>query len=159
MGFIESIYGRLAVFAGTIATLWGLTKAIGALRAWVRKRRFKWSERRDLPRKTLDILQAMQKEFDERDSKQEGRLLEIGCKVDKVFERQAFTAQQIATMQNEKLCWAYMHYGKRQNPVPLQTKLSLERMYKQYRDAGGQNHVPDDWQAVMDAAPVEGASQ
>lgn len=158
MGFIETIYGKIIVIAGVAATIWGLCKSIGALRVWVKNKFTKIRERRVMPQQTLDLILTLKAEVAENSKSNEQRLLEINIKLGDILAKQEFTEEQVATMQNEKLCWAYMYYGKQRHPVPLQTKLSLERMYIHYKDSGRRNHVPDDWQVVMDSAPVEGSS-
>lgn len=159
VGFIETIYGKMVVLAGAAATLWGLCKAIGALRTWLKAKYKSYQERSEMPKKTLELLLALKAEMADSNRCNDQRLLEITTKLGDILTKQEFTEEQVATMQNEKLCWAYMYYGKQQHPIPLQTKLSLERMYIHYTDSGRRNHVPDDWQTVMDSASVEGSSR
>lgn len=156
MEFLETAYGRVTLIAGVFATLWGLSKALGALRRWLVKWYTEHKERREMPQKTLQMLQDMRQELNAKDADMGDHLQCIDKKIDDIINNQNFSADQIATMQNEKLIWAYMHYGVQKRPIPLQTKLSLERMYAQYRDAGKRNHVPADWLEVMSATPIEG---
>lgn len=76
-------------------------------------------------------------------------------RLDEIDERLAQTDEQTATLQNEKLTWAYVHYGVKKNPISLDTRSSLERMYEQYAKSGRHNHVPTDFVDKLHEAPID----
>ena len=143
--FLQSAYGKFAAFAGIAATFWGFAKAVGALKRWIIARGVERRTKENLPKETYHLIQKLREEMDKHNAEHKEQLSEIKQKVEALVEKQAFTEEQIATVQNEKLCWAYIHYGKEHHPITMATKTSFERMYEQYKNNGKRNHVPSDW--------------
>ena len=118
--------------------------------AWLDRRHDK-RVRPDKIEKAIADLEAAQRERDER---QERKMDEIMHRLDSIEATQTDLGEQIATVQNEKLMWAYLYYGVEKHPIPLSAKSSILRMYNQYK--GKHNHVPDDFEMLLESAPVEG---
>ena len=135
--FLSTGYGFLATFCTAIGVLWGGTKAVGALNRWMRKKVEKIRERRQIPQKTLALLESIRTDMD--------NLKEQGNKTEKA----------VATLQNKELMFAYDYYGVRHHKMPFYQKNTLERMHEQYSE-NGHNHIPEDWQERIDSAPMPG---
>ena len=135
--FLSTGYGFLAALCTALGVLWGGAKALGALRNWVRKRVEKVRQRREIPQKTLALLE------------------DIRADMDNLKEQAKKTEKSVATLQNKELMFAYDYYGVRHHELPFYQKNTLERMRKQYSD-NGHNHIPEDWQERIDSAPMPG---
>ncbi len=154
-------YGKLSAFLSAVAVLWGGAKAFGALRKWIANQYEAHKERRDAPQKMLEALEQMKKDQEIRDAGLQKQIEELNGRME-CMEKSLIDVQkglrnnsdQIATMQNEKLNWAYCHYGRDHNPISLQTKCSLEQMYRDYHTNQKRNHIPDDWEEKIDSAPI-----
>ncbi len=154
-------YGKVSAFLGVVGVLWGGTKAFGALRKWVTREYEAHRNRWDAPRKMLETLEQMRRDQKERDSGLQKQIEELNTRMgsmekslNSVQQRLRDNGDQIATMQNEKLNWAYAYYGCAHHPIPLQMKCSLEQMYRDYHTNQKRNHIPDDWEEKIDSAPV-----
>lgn len=135
--FLSTGYGSLAALCTALGVLWGGAKALGALRNWVRKRVEKVRQRREIPQKTLALLEDIRADMD--------NLKKQGDKTEKA----------VATLQNKELMFAYDYYGVRHHELPFYQKNTLERMHEQYGQ-NGHNHIPEDWQERIDSAPMPG---
>ena len=137
LAFLDTGYGHIAALCTALGVLWGGSKALGALRSWIIKRIDKARERRNIPQRTLALLEGIRADMDD-----------LKKQTDK-------TEQAVATLQNKELMFAYDYYGVRHHELPFYQKNTLERMHQQY-GLNGHNHIPEDWQERIDSAPMPG---
>lgn len=90
-----------------------------------------------------------------RDEEQRADMQKILASISEIQGQIKNLDDQTCSLINEKLTWAYMHYGVRQNKISYNELTSLERMYKIYTNNGLHNHIPEDFIAKVQSAPVE----
>lgn len=160
--FLAAWYGKLSAFLGAVAVLWGGAKAFGALKKWCADKYGAYVSRRDAPAKMLAAMEQMKAEQDKRDAGLQQQIEKLSARFGNMEQSIADVKKdilengdQMATVQNEKLNWAYVYYGCEQHPIPYQTKCSLEQMYEDYHTRHMRNHIPEDWKEKIESAPVE----
>lgn len=57
--FLSSAYGMIAAAAGVAATLWGLTKAIGALKKWIKTKWYQHKDKMAMPQRTYALIEEL----------------------------------------------------------------------------------------------------
>lgn len=156
VNFLTTWYGFLVAIGAALSLLWGIAKAVGALRVWLRKRYTERQEQLASPQKLLDAIAALRTELVAQNEEQNRKIAALGEDVRRVEEAIDNNNDQVATLQLKELNWAYIYYGIKHHPLPLHSKNSLEEMYDQYKSSGRHNHVPADWTEKINSCPLEG---
>ena len=158
VNFLTTWYGFLVAIGAALALLWGIAKALGALRVWLHKRYTERQEQLASPQKLLDAIAALRTELVAQNEEQNRKIAALGEDVRRVEEAIDNNNEQVATLQLKELNWAYIYYGIKHHPLPLHSKNSLEQMYEQYTTGSKKkhNHVPADWTEKINSCPLEG---
>lgn len=162
VSFISTGYGALVALFAAAGVIWGGIKTFREIRKWISGLLQRHRERQSVPERTLAMVQCIQREQAAKDEMQRQWTDGITRRLDKFDERfdtldKAISGvdSQVGTLQNEKMMWAYVHYGVELHEISIATRTSLELMYHQYREKGGHNHVPDDFIEVIRRAPLK----
>lgn len=156
MAIFDTLWGYIAATCGGIVVLTGGIAGINKLAKWVKMKYEKHIERLNESNKVLEILRIFQKEQNVKDEAQKTQLAKIFESLNNINESLESIDLQVGTIQNEKMTWAYIYYGLKQNPISLDTRTSLCRMYEQYTKGGKHNHIPQDFIEVISSAPIDG---
>lgn len=162
--FLNTGYGALAALFAAIGVLWGGIKTCREIRKWLSGLLQRRRERLAVAERTLEMVQKIQEDQAAKDVEQREWMEKVTQRLDKFEGR--FDAMdkaiggvdsQVGTLQNEKMMWAYVHYGVEQHEISLATRTSLELMFDQYVEMGKHNHVPQDFKEVIRRAPLKEA--
>lgn len=104
--FFSSAYGVVASIAAGVAMLWGLLKAIGALKQWVKKFTQQYREKKNLPHKMMDAINAINEKVNQNND----ALDSLASKINLMNERMNDNDEATATLMLEKMMWAYHYY-------------------------------------------------
>lgn len=143
---ISETWAGIVGFAGAVAILAGFFSNIGKLRKWFSTRLAARKARKDAPVKALALISEFKSQQEAVNADQQRQLDEIKAGVKGLDE-------QVATVQREKMSWAYTYYGVKKKPVPQVTKSSLCDMFDQYTREGKHNHIPQDFKEKIMSAP------
>lgn len=126
-------YTALLAVSSFVATVWGLSKAIGALRRWIKAKFDKHKQHQGLQDKIMQTLECIDK------------------KIDDLQRRITDNDDCTCTMMLEKMMDAYHYYVLSKNPIPLDVRTALCVMFDEYVKSGRHNHVPADFkQKIME---------
>ena len=143
---LDSAWAQVAAFAAAVAVLAGLFANLGKARRWLSARLEARRARRNAPLEALALIRDFKEAQELVNQDQQRQLDEIKAGLTALDD-------QVATVQREKMSWAYTYYGVKRKPVPQVTKSSLCDMYDQYTKQGKHNHIPQDFKAKIMAAP------
>lgn len=155
MSFISSGWGTFAAVAagvGLIVAFWKNIKVIGRR---IHQRHLDIEEAKKFPADVMEEIKKIREEQERRDEERKEDMRQIMGSIDEIKEQVKSLDSQTCSLINEKLTWAYMHYGVRRNAISYNELTSLERMYKIYTENGMHNHIPEDFIAKIQSAPVE----
>lgn len=175
---IKEVFSQAWVrFAAFVAGCGVVYKMIGYATKtwrWLKAQKAARDERNMLPQKTHELIEKLQAQVEAKDLEIQTQLEEMSAKLvaNEASNRQMaaqmtqvihrletvegkldLNDQATATLQSEKLNWAYYNYGIRRNKISLQTKVSLQLM-KQLYTQRGHNHLPEDWDDRINNAPM-----
>lgn len=140
------VWSQIAAFAAAVAVLAGLFANLGKLKRWAVARLEARRARKDAPVQALKAIKDFQRKQDAINADQQRQLDEIKGLLGGLDE-------QVATVQRERMTWAYTYYGEKKKPLPMMTKTAFCDMYDQY--TGHHNHIPADFKQKINAAPSD----
>lgn len=144
--------------AGALTAIWGAAKLIIIIPEAIRKRLHARRERKEAPMRELilrldahgKMLESITSRVDAMDKAFE--------KMDKATERIEENVkgldESIATLQCDRLNQAFIYYVDRGNPCPMDVKMSLTNMCKQYRERG-HNHLDKSYIERLEQCPTK----
>lgn len=144
--FITSSYGILCSAAAVAATVWGLAKAVGAFRKWVKA---KWQVHRAktlMPEKIYASIEELKVTVQSTNEK-----------LQMVSDRMNDNDEATAALMLEKLMWAYHKFVLEKQDIPLDTKTAMCVMFEQYKKNPNHNHVPLDFIEKINECKVVGS--
>ena len=163
--FMNSAWGIFTQVMAVIAALYAAFKTYDAIKQGIRKRALKAQAmdtlREDIETELADISKK-QTERDDAQSKKIDQIIDNVKQFREDHDRHMKTlteelqeiGAQTATLQNEKMLWAYSYYGKMHKPIPMVTRNALEQMHEQYTRNNKRNHIPNDFIEVIHSAPI-----
>lgn len=157
-GFLSTAYGQVAAVVTGLGVVYGLITYYHKTKVWVNKKIEEHRERQAAPQKILDLIQKMREDSDKRDDEMNDKLEHLKERMECMENKLDLNDEATATLQSEKLNWAYDHYGVKRNPISIQTKTSLQEMKRLYT-LRGHNHLPEDWSDRINNAPIIGEAQ
>ena len=163
--FMNSAWGIFTQVMAVIAALYAAFKTSDAIKQGIRKRALKAQAMENLRADIENELSDISKKQTDRDDAQSKKIDQIIVSVKQFREdhdrhMRTLTEElqeigaQTATLQNEKMQWAYSYYGKMHKPIPMVTRNALEQMYEQYTRNNKRNHIPNDFLDVIHSAPI-----
>lgn len=156
----QNVSEALAALGGTAAALtaiWGAMKLIVIVPEAVKKRLQARREKKNAPMNALiarmdeqsRVLEGIARRLDAMERASE----KTNSTIDRIEKNVEALDESIATLQRERLNQAFAYYVEEGNPCPMDVKMSLTAMSRQYR-ARGHNHLNESYIERLEQCPT-----
>lgn len=156
INFFNTVYGQLTIVATFFGTMWGLLKALGALRLWLKQRARMLKQYRQVPQKYLEAIGKLQQKINlnnqkimlmlnQRKNEDQKKFDQVNNSIKKLSDDIYNNNQSTASMMLQIMMRAYHSYIIGKQPIPLDVRTALCEMFKQYKICNWHNHVPEDF--------------
>lgn len=155
---MKAALAALGGAAGALTAIWGAAKLVVIIPEAIKKRLNARRERREAPMRELIRQLDEQGKMLESITRRTDAMEKAFEKMDKATERIEKNVESldesIATLQCDRLNQAFIYYVDRGNPCPMDVKMSLTNMCKQYR-ARGHNHLNQSYIERLEECPTK----
>ena len=148
----------LGGMAGALTAIWGAAKLIVIVPEAIKKRLNARRERKEATMRELirrlDEQWKMLENITRRTDAMEKAFETLNKATERIEKNVETLDKSIATLQCDRLNQAYVYYVDRGNPCPMDVKMSLTSMCKQYR-ARGHNHLSESYIERLEQCPTK----